>query len=161
MKRPGMIKNEHLIVLAVIVVVAALTVYRTFSGQSSPQDSKQEAKNEKKEITTASGLKYTDLKVGTGDKAKIGTTVGVMYVGTFSNGEKFDGNIGKQPYPVTIGDGMVIKGWEEGLMGMQNGGKRKLVVPYQLAYGEEGRPPRIPPKAELHFEIEVVSLVNK
>lgn len=152
MHRRGFVISEIMIVIVVLALIAGLAVFMTLQGQGI-----SETKSMQKEVTTSSGLKYIDLKEGTGDKVKVGSKVGVIYTGTFRNGEKFDSNVGRAPYDVTVGEGMVIKGWEEGLVGMQKGGKRKLIIPYQLAYGEEGRPPRIPPKAELIFEMELVS----
>jgi len=118
-------------------------------------------KDQQKTVTTTSGLKIIDQRIGTGDKAKVGAKVGVIYTGTFQNGEKFDSNIGKSPYIVTVGAGGVIRGWDEGLVGMQKGGKRKLIIPYKLAYGEAGSPPKIPPRTDLIFELEVTSVKNK
>jgi FKBP-type peptidyl-prolyl cis-trans isomerase len=116
-------------------------------------------KKDENVVTTSSGLKYVELKVGEGKEAKEGSRVRVHYTGTLENGKKFDSSLDKGvPYPVTIGAGEVIKGWEEGLQGMKAGGKRKLIVPAKLAYGEPGRPPAIPPNATLLFELELVSV---
>ena len=156
MFRRGAAKSEFLSVLGVIVVLSGVAIFMTLQANSD-----EPKKNESKEITTPSGLKYTDLKIGTGDKAKVGSTVSVTYTGTLKNGEKFDSNVGKPPYTVTIGDGEVIRGWEEGLIGMQAGGKRKLIIPHTLGYGEKGFPPKIPPYAELIFEIEVVKVKQR
>lgn len=117
---------------------------------------------EQREITNESGLKYIDRKIGGGDKVKIGSVVMVYYTGKLKNGgEEVDSNIGRQPYTVVIGAGDVIKGWEEGLLGMKGGGKRKLFIPYQLAYGEKGKPPKVPGKADLVFDIEVIKVTNR
>jgi len=116
-------------------------------------------KKDEKVVTTASGLKYVELKVGDGKEAKEGSKVKVHYTGTLENGKKFDSSLDKgQPYPVTIGKSSVIKGWHEGLTGMKEGGKRKLIIPPDLAYGAEGRPPQIPPNATLIFEVEAVEV---
>jgi FKBP-type peptidyl-prolyl cis-trans isomerase len=105
-------------------------------------------------------LKYKDLVVGTGPAVKAGDRVEVYYTGKLKNGTKFDSNVGKAPFPVTVGIGEVIKGWDEGLVGMKEGGKRKLVIPPELGYGAKGAGKTIPPNAELHFEVELVKVVQ-
>jgi len=110
-------------------------------------------------VTTKSGLKYEDLVVGTGPSPKSGQTVVVKYIGTFEDGTKFDASAdhgGTFPFP--IGQGRVIPGWDEGVMSMKVGGKRKLIVPPGLAYGENGMPPVIPANATLLFTVELVGI---
>ena len=115
-------------------------------------------KKEEKVYKTDSGLQYVELKEGKGDAAKKGDTVEVIYTGWLKDGTKFDSNVGKDPYPVTIGKSMVIKGWHEGLVGIKVGGKRKLIIPADLAYSKKGYPPVIPADAELTFEVEIVKI---
>jgi FKBP-type peptidyl-prolyl cis-trans isomerase len=109
-------------------------------------------------VTTPSGLKYWDLKVGTGTEAAKGNTVRVHYTGRFTNGKIFDSSVGKQPYQFVLGREEVIKGWDEGVAGMKVGGKRKLEIPPALAYGDKGYPGAVPPNATLLFEVELMSV---
>jgi peptidylprolyl isomerase len=111
------------------------------------------------EITTASGLKYSDLVVGTGATPQRGQTVTVHYTGTLANGKKFDSSVDRgQPADFRIGVGSVIKGWDEGLMTMKVGGKRKLTIPSTLGYGPQGRPPDIPGNSTLIFDVELLGV---
>jgi FKBP-type peptidyl-prolyl cis-trans isomerase len=103
--------------------------------------------------------KAEDVVVGKGREAKEGETVKVHYTGTLKNGTKFDSSRDKgEPFEFTLGKGMVIKGWDKGVVGMKVGGKRKLTIPHDLAYGEAGSPPKIPPKATLLFDVELLEV---
>jgi FKBP-type peptidyl-prolyl cis-trans isomerase FkpA len=109
-------------------------------------------------ITTKTGLQYSDEKVGTGPEANNGNTVEVHYTGWLKDGSKFDSSRDRgKPFAFTLGAGMVIKGWDEGVAGMKVGGKRKLVIPSDLAYGPRGRP-GIPPDSELTFDVELLQV---
>jgi FKBP-type peptidyl-prolyl cis-trans isomerase len=104
-------------------------------------------------------LEKTDLKVGKGPAAKKGDKVSVHYTGRLLDGTKFDSSLDrKEPFDFTIGEGGVIKGWDEGVPGMKKGGKRKLVIPSEMAYGKRGSPPKIPADAPLEFEIELLEI---
>ncbi len=110
-------------------------------------------------ITTSSGLKYIDIVKGDGPLPQIGQTVVVHYTGWLMNGKKFDSSVDRnKPFRFVLGAGQVIRGWDEGLSTMHVGGKRRLFIPYQLAYGERGYPPVIPPKAMLVFDVELLSI---
>ncbi len=109
-------------------------------------------------ITTASGLKYRDVVVGKGPQPKDGDKVVVNYTGRFTSGKVFDTSVGKKPFEFTLGRGQVIKGWDEGVASMHVGGKRKLVIHPDLAYGEQGYPGVIPPKSTLTFDVELLKV---
>lgn len=110
-------------------------------------------------ITTASGLKYYDFKVGDGAEAQAGKIVTVDYTGWLQEGGKFDSSLDRgQPFQFLIGQGQVIPGWDEGVMGMKVGGKRQLVVPAELGYGAAGAGNVIPPNATLVFEVELLNV---
>jgi len=110
-------------------------------------------------VKTDSGLQYWDIKVGTGDEAKSGDKVKVHYTGWFTSGKKFDSSVdAQQPYTFTLGQGNVIKGWDEGVAGMKVGGKRQLRIPPELAYGEQGYKNIIPPNSTLIFDVQLLAV---
>lgn len=104
-------------------------------------------------------LQIEDIKVGDGAEAQAGTTVAVHYVGTLTDGQKFDSSRDRaQPFQFPLGAGHVIQGWDQGVAGMRVGGLRKLTVPPHLGYGERGFPPVIPANATLVFEVELLDI---
>lgn len=144
------------IILGVMVALAA--------GQSATQRAKATNTNAPTKVTgpgvkTDSGLQYWDIRVGTGQVAKEGSHVRVHYTGWLTNGKKFDSSLDAgKPFDFTIGNGEVIKGWEEGVTGMKVGGKRQLRIPPSLAYGAQGYPGAIPPNATLIFDIQLLNV---
>ncbi|WP_443082986.1 FKBP-type peptidyl-prolyl cis-trans isomerase [Vampirovibrio chlorellavorus] len=105
-------------------------------------------------------MRIEDVEVGDGTEAKRGNTVSVNYLGTLaSNGRKFDSSYDRnQPFTFKLGSGQVIEGWEKGIVGMKEGGKRILTIPPEKAYGPNGYPPVIPANATLQFEVELVEV---
>lgn len=110
-------------------------------------------------MTPMTELKFEDLVVGTGTEAKSGDTVEMNYVGTLTDGTKFDSSYDRgQTFSTQIGVGQVIQGWDKGVPGMKVGGKRRLFIPAAMAYGERGAGAVIPPNADLIFEVELVGV---
>jgi peptidylprolyl isomerase len=143
-------KTKKIGAIILIAVLAVVIVSYLYINRPGPAGT---------EVTTASGLKYIDEKVGDGASPQAGQTVSVHYRGvTQSTGVEFDSSYKNgKPSDFVVGVGKLIKGWDEGLMTMKVGGKRKLIVPGPLAY-PEGRGRDIPPNATLEFEIELVEI---
>ncbi len=139
--------------------LVSLLMVATFAfGQAKP-DTSAPTKVTGKPVTTASGLKYWDIKVGTGATATSGHTVRVHYTGWLTTGKKFDSSVDRgEPFSFKLGAGEVIKGWDEGVAGMKVGGKRQLQIPPELGYGQRGAAGVIPPNATLIFDVELLGV---
>jgi FKBP-type peptidyl-prolyl cis-trans isomerase len=150
---------KYLIAVAIflaltVVFVVAQTPTKTASGNTNAP-----TKVTGDGVKTASGLQYWDIRVGTGDVAKEGSRVRVHYTGWLTTGKKFDSSVDAgKPFDFTIGNGEVIKGWDEGVAGMKVGGKRQLRIPPELGYGANGYPPVIPAKATLIFDVQLLGV---
>lgn len=121
-----------------------------------PQD--KPAKESRPIEASLDGVLATDLKVGSGPAAKPGQRLTVNYVGTLADGTTFDSTDQKEPLTFELGSGQMIAGWDRGFTGMKAGGKRKIVIPPELAYGKSGVPPTIPPNSKLIFNVELLSV---
>ena len=141
--------------LATAGVVLVLFVTATATNAANAAPSKTTGKG----VTTPSGLKYWDLKKGTGAIAKAGDQVKVHYTGWLTDGKKFDSSVDRgEPFAFKLGAGLVIKGWDEGVAGMKVGGKRQLRIPAELGYGARGAGGAIHPNAELIFDVELLGV---
>lgn len=149
------------------IALAALTAWCTSACEDKvPEPApapKAPAPAPKPEKAPPESLVKDDEKVGDGPEAATGDTVKVHYTGRlFQNGKKFDSSRDRdEPFEFTLGKGQVIKGWDQGVVGMKVGGKRKLTIPADLGYGDQGSPPKIPGGAALVFDVELVEVVGK
>ena len=144
-----------------ISLPATLLSLSLLTGAAPVQDPPPPIPADTQIVTTESGLKYSVLKEGSGARPKAGDKVSVHYTGWLTDGTSFDSSRTRgQPIDFALGTGAVIKGWDEGIALCQRGARLKLTIPYELAYGEQGRPPTIPPKATLIFEVELVDFLS-
>ena len=148
------------LIAVILIVLAALVVYAQTSRKAARKpDTSAPTKVTGDGTTTADGLKYWDIKSGTGATATAGQTVTVHYTGWLTSGKKFDSSVDRnEPFQFALGQGQVIKGWDEGVAGMKVGGKRQLHIPATLAYGDRGAAGVIPPGAELIFDVELLKV---
>ncbi|OQY87961.1 MAG: peptidylprolyl isomerase [Anaerolineae bacterium UTCFX2] len=149
-------RNTRIAIGAVVVIILAAVAFFVYNSRP-PAESQPTPGGTM--ITTASGLQYEDLVIGTGAQAQPGDTVSVQYTGWLQDGTKFDSSLNRnQPFTFTLDMGNVIRGWDEGVGGMKVGGKRRLVIPPDLAYGSRGAGGVIPPNATLIFEVELLEV---
>ncbi len=144
-----------------IVTVLALTALTTCACSKKDEEPTSAFKPSAAppELPGPEKLEIVDEAVGKGREAKTGDTVRVHYTGTLMSGKKFDSSRDRDdPFEFKLGAGSVIKGWDQGVVGMKVGGKRKLTIPWDLAYGEAGNPPTIPAKAALKFDVELIEV---
>jgi peptidylprolyl isomerase len=152
---------KYIAALAVILALAAVFVLaQSATRKSAAPNTHAPTKVTGDGVKTPSGLIYWDIRVGNGEVAKEGSRVRVHYTGWLANGKKFDSSLDAgQPFDFRIGNGEVIKGWEEGVAGMRVRGKRQLRIPPSLGYGAEGTPDGpIPPNATLIFDVELLAM---
>lgn len=175
--------NRAIIVVIALIVVALIVVFafvRQPGGQQTapqtapppaepsaqPQAGSGEglcgsppAAAEPFESSTLTALRTEDTTVGTGEEAEAGDTVAVQYIGRLSDGTQFDSSCSRgQPFEFPLGTGQVIQGWDQGVAGMRVGGRRRLLIPSSLGYGEQGAGGAIPPNAALVFDVELVAI---
>ncbi len=157
-----MSKKEVIILGAVLLLIALVPIYFLVTSKPTPapMSNDQTTTTTNSSVATESAqLKVEDIKEGEGKEVKVGDTVVMHYNGTLLDGTKFDSSYDRgQPFSTQIGVGRVIQGWDQGVPGMKVGGKRKLIIPGDLAYGPQGVPGTIPPNATLIFEVELLAI---
>ena len=140
--------------VTILALLAAVTLTPTYSANPSSTTPKA--------TKTDSGLQIIEIKEGTGPTPKPGDTLRVHYTGTLPNGTKFDSSRDrKEPFEFILGQGQVIKGWDEGICLMKVGGRSNLIIPAELGYGAQGAGGKIPPNSTLHFDVELIGIQGK
>jgi FKBP-type peptidyl-prolyl cis-trans isomerase len=149
-------------VIAILALSTALMCAQTATHKPARPNTAAPSKVTGDGVKTEDGLQYWDIRVGTGAVAQSGSHVKVHYTGWLTTGKKFDSSVdANQPFDFTIGNGDVIKGWDEGVAGMKVGGKRQLRIPPELGYGAAGSPGAIPPNATLIFDVQLLGILPK
>lgn len=155
-QRAKKLRVQRIILIVALIASAAIFSYASWTRNNPIENTQIQGENM---VTTDSGLSYEDLMVGEGPQAQAGDKVSVHYTGWLEDETKFDSSLDRnQPFEFQLGAGMVIKGWDEGVAEMQVGGKRKLIIPSELGYGQRGAGNVIPPGATLIFEVELLAI---
>ena len=142
------------LVVAVLLAAASPSLLPAFAAQERGQPAAGG-----KEVVTPSGVRYVDLKIGQGEEAATGKIIEVHYIGWLRNGARFDSSRDHdRPFTFRLGAGDALKGWDEGLVGMRVGGRRKLVIPPELGFGKQGVGSVVPPNAVLFYEFELLEV---
>jgi peptidylprolyl isomerase len=154
------VRGVEILIVSLLLAVAVIIPACTQKESKQPaQNAQPAAAQPAATVTTPSGLGYVDMVEGTGKTPTSGKQVKVHYTGWLENGTKFDSSVDRgEPLVFPLGVGQVIPGWDEGVMSMKVGGKRKLIIPPQLGYGEAGAGGVIPPNATLIFEVELLDV---
>jgi FKBP-type peptidyl-prolyl cis-trans isomerase len=152
--------TKYVVLVAIILGLSAVfALAQSTAKKSTTPNTSAPTKVTGDGVKTASGLIYWDIRVGNGEVAKEGSRVRVHYTGWLTTGKKFDSSVDAgTPFDFRIGNGEVIKGWEEGVAGMRVGGKRQLRIPPALAYGAAGYPGAIPANATLIFDVQLLAV---
>lgn len=153
-RRAARRRNQRIFLALAILLVLGFGAYLLYNALSGSNTAAPEAN----ETVTPSGLRIEEVEPGSGDAAVVGDTVAVHYTGRLEDGTEFDSSVGGQPLEFTLGQGRVIPGWEEGILGMRPGGQRVLTIPPELGYGAAGAGNVIPPNATLIFDVELVEI---
>lgn len=152
--------KKFLNLLFMLILIGSLATLASGCKDQTGSQTDPKAADADGTITLEDGLKIKDTVIGKGPVAKAGDRLSMHYTGTLEDGTKFDSSLDRNdPFDFTLGAGQVIQGWDTGIVGMNVGGKRTLVIPYKMAYGEQGIPGVIPPKATLNFEVELLEIL--
>ena len=150
-------RRQQIALTAIAAILALVVIFFALRDRSSGTEANTRELNPNATVHP-SGLIIEMINPGAGEAAQVGDTVQVHYTGWLENGDKFDSSIGGSPLEFKLGEGRVIPGWEEGILGMQKGERRRLIIPPNLAYSSAGFGDVIPPNATLTFEVELIAI---